>query len=97
MSRQVFMGLSILLAVSGTCNGQTKKLVEILKTDTGGFNERIVANAQRLIGNVQIRMDGVLMWCDSLYSYTNTNTVDAFGRVHIVRGDTLNMYADFIN
>ncbi|HAH26145.1 MAG TPA: organic solvent tolerance protein OstA, partial [Prolixibacteraceae bacterium] len=25
------------------------------------------------------------------------NTVDAFGKVHIVRGDTLNMYADFIN
>ena len=60
-------------------------------------DERIVADAQRLIGNVQIRMDGALMWCDSLYSYTNNNSVDAFGNVHIVRGDTLNMYADFIH
>jgi len=95
--RIIFIGLSVLFAYSVTSFAQTKKKVEILHTDTGGYNERIVANAQRLIGNVQIRMDGALLWCDSLYSYTNKNTVDAFGRVHIVRGDTLNMYADFIN
>lgn len=97
ISLNIFIGLCVLLILTGTGNAQTKKKVEILHTDSGGYNERIVANAQRLIGNVQIRMDGALMWCDSLYSYTNRNTVDAFGRVHIVRGDTLNMYADFIN
>ena len=95
--RKVFIGLTVLFAFSAIGYTQTKKKVEILHTDIGGYNERIVANAQRLIGNVQIRMDGALLWCDSLYSYTNKNTVDAFGRVHIVRGDTLNMYADFIN
>ena len=97
ISRNILIGLSFLLAVSGTGYGQTKKLVEILHTDTQIYNERVIANAQRLIGNVQIRVDGAYMWCDSLYSYTNKNMVDAFGRVHIVRGDTLNMYADFIN
>ena len=97
MSRHVFIGLCVLFAFSGTSYAQTKKRVEILHSDFGNYNERIVANAQRLIGNVQIKVNGALMWCDSLYSYTNKNTVDAFGRVHIVRGDTLNMYADFIN
>ena len=97
MSRNIFIGLCVLLAVSGTCYGQTKRLVEILHADTQIYNKRVIANAQRLIGHVQIRMNGALMWCDSMYSYTNKNTVDAFGRVHIVRGDTLNMYADFIN
>ena len=29
--------------------------------------------------------------------YIRKNSVDAFGNVHIVRGDTLNMYADFIH
>ncbi|HEY3371553.1 MAG TPA: OstA-like protein, partial [Prolixibacteraceae bacterium] len=96
MSCHVLIGLIVLLVFTGTGYAQTKKKVEILHSDSGSYNERIVANAQRLIGNVQIRMDGALLWCDSMYSYTN-NTVDAFGRVHIVRGDTLNMYADFIN
>lgn len=94
---KVFFALGILTLASGAGFSQTKKKVEILHTDAGGYNERIVANAQRLIGNVQIRVDGATMWCDSLYSYTNVNSVDAFGNVHIVRGDTLNMYADFIN
>jgi lipopolysaccharide export system protein LptA len=97
ISRNIFVGLLMLLAFSGNGYAQKKRLVEILHTDFGGYNPKIVANAQRLIGNVQIRMNGALMWCDSMYSYTNKNTVDAFGKVHIVRGDTLNMYADFIN
>lgn len=85
-----------MLAFSFSGKAQTRKNVEILNSDDLKYDARIVANAQRLLGNVNIRVDGALMWCDSLYSYTN-NTVDAFGKVHIVRGDTLNMYADFIN
>ena len=95
--RILFVLLSALLAFSGTAFAQTKKRVEIVHCDSLDYNDRIVANAQRLMGNVHIKMEGVLMWCDSLYSYTNNNMVDAFGRVHIIRGDTLNMYADFIN
>lgn len=96
LTPKVFFALGILLMASGAGFSQTRKKVEILQTDSGGYNERIVANAQRLIGNVKIRVDGATMWCDSLYQYTNRNAVDAFGNVHIVRGDTLNMYADFI-
>ncbi len=88
-----FLGL---LAFSVNGMAQTRKKVEILHCDLLDHNARIVADAQRLLGNVNITVDGALMWCDSLYSYAN-NTVDAFGNVHIVRGDTLNMYSDFIN
>lgn len=90
------LALVSLLAFSGNSQAQNRKRVEILHCDVLDFNPRIVADAQRLLGNVNITVDGALMWCDSLYSYTN-NTVDAFSNVHIVRGDTLNMYADFIN
>ncbi len=85
------------LFVSGQIQAQQKKKVDILHCDVLDHNARIVANAQRLLGHVNITVDGAMMWCDSLYSYTNTNTVDAFSNVHIVRGDTLNMYADYIN
>jgi len=83
--------------VPGKIQAQQKKKVDILHCDLLDYNAHIVANAQRLLGHVNITVDGALMWCDSLYSYTNSNTVDAFGNVHIVRGDTLNMFADFIN
>jgi len=85
-----------LLAFSGNTQAQNRKEVKILRCDLLDVNERIVANAKRLLGNVNITVDGALMWCDSMYSYTN-NSVDAFSNVHIVRGDTLNMYADFIH
>ena len=85
-----------LLATSEKSRAQSRKKIDILNSDEGNYNARIVANAQRLLGHVNIMVDGTLMWCDSLYSYTN-NTIDAFGNVHIVRGDTLNMYADFVN
>lgn len=96
MGRSIVFILTALFILSATGYSQTRKKVEILHTDAGGYNARIVANAQRLIGNVKILVDGAYMWCDSLYSYTDKNMVDAFGNVHIVRGDTLNMYADFI-
>ena len=94
--RLVLVLMVCILAFSGNGKAQGRKKVEILHGDVLDFNERIIANAQRILGNVNITVDGALMWCDSLYSYAN-NVVDAFGNVHIVRGDTLNMYADFVN
>lgn len=95
-SRLILLLLVCLLNFSVKTQAQARKKVEILHCDLLDVNQRIVANAQRLLGNINIRVDGALMWCDSLYSYPN-NIVDAFGRVHIIRGDTLNMYADFIH
>ncbi len=90
------ISLICVLTFPESSSAQNRKKVQILNADVGAYNERIVANAQRLLGNVNITVDGALMWCDSMYSYTN-NSVDAFGNVHIIRGDTLNMYADFIH
>ncbi len=71
-------------------------MIEIEEADFLEYNQAIVADAQRLIGNVRIRHNNVLMWCDSAYSYVGTNRVDAFGNVHINQGDTAHLYADMI-
>ena len=96
ISRLAFIGLIMLLAFSDNAEAQKKTRVNILHADDLNYNEHIIANAQRLLGHVNISVNGALMWCDSMYSYSN-NTLDAFGNVHVVRGDTLNMYADFVN
>ena len=76
---------------------KVKKKIEIERANSYEYNNKIVANAQRILGDVLISHNNILMWCDSAYSYTDKNVVDAFGRVHILKDDTLNLYADFIN
>ena len=36
------------------------------------------------------------MYCDSAYYYKNKNQVRAFSKVHIVQGDTLNLYGNYL-
>lgn len=76
---------------------QQKSKVEIIQADALEYKESIIANAQRLIGNVVLRHKDVMMYCDSAYSYDDKNEVDAFGSVHITRGDTLHLYGDLLN
>ena len=41
--------------------------------------------------------DGAILKCDSAVLYTERNFFEAFGKVHINQGDTLNIYSDFLN
>ena len=75
---------------------QEKKRVDILRADELTAAENIANNAQRLIGNVNLQHNNILIWCDSAYTYTGTNKVDAFGNVHINQNDTLHLYANKI-
>jgi lipopolysaccharide export system protein LptA len=86
--------LLLLVLIASLSFSQDKKRVEILHAGSLEASEKIASNAQRLIDSVLISHKNILMWCDSAYTYTGTNRVDAFGRVHIKQGDTLHLYAD---
>lgn len=90
-------GMLFSLILPSGLQAQTRTRVDIEEADALLHNKSIVANAQRLVGNVKIRHANILMWCDSAYSYTDTNVVDGFGHVHILKDDTLHLYADFVN
>jgi len=85
--------LYILIFFSLVLPAQERKRIDILQADEMAVNEKIVADAQRLIGNVILKHNEVLMYCDSAYQYTGVNMVDAFGNVHVNQGDTLHLYA----
>lgn len=85
--------LYLLAFLSLNSYSQQKKRIDIEQADYWEADERIAPNAQRLIGNVRIRHENMLMWADSAYTYTGNNRVDAFGNVRINQGDTLNLYA----
>jgi len=90
--RSVFIGLAFLFLVPQWALAQQKKRVEIIQAGSLEQSED-VANAQRLLDSVIIKHEGILMYCDSAYTYEGTNRVDAFGHVHINQGDTLHLFA----
>ena len=94
---RLFLFIAIFGSALSNVNAQQRKTVEIERADVLEYNQAIVANAQRLIGNVILRHNDVMMYCDSAYSYDNRNEVDAFGSIHISRGDTLHLYGDLLN
>ncbi|MCG6188083.1 OstA-like protein [Maribellus maritimus] len=84
--------IAFFLLLIFTANAQEKKEIQILNTEYGESVENN-KNAQRLVGNVKIQHKDIFMWCDTAYTYSGTNRVDAFGHVHINQGDTLHLYA----
>ena len=90
--RFAFFFAAFFLLLSFKAFSQEKKRVEILRAGALVQSET-VANAQRLIDSVIIQHEDILMYCDSAYTYENSNRVDAFGHVHINQGDTLHLYA----
>lgn len=89
--------VSVLIQAIQPQDIKKKRRIDIENADLYTYDEKIKADAERLIGHVKFRHIEVIMFCDSAYSYRDSNMVDAFGNVHIIQGDTLNLYGDEIN
>jgi hypothetical protein len=72
---------------------EKKKKIELKRADVLEYDERLGHKARRLIGNVQFEHEGTLMDCDSAYLYSS-NSLDAFGHVHINKGDSMLMWCE---
>ena len=95
----VLLLLCISLKVSSQDSIQTvrsTKKIEILWADVWEVNANIEKDLQRLLGNVRLKHNDVTMSCDSAYYYKDKNQVKAFNKIHIVQGDTLNLYGDYL-
>src|SRR5256885_12584526 len=62
------------------------------------FFKRIDANTevQVLTGNVQAQQGNTLFYCDSCIINGNAHLFEAFGHVHILDNDTVNVYSDYL-
>lgn len=75
--------------------GQKTTTLEILNADLTAYDVRIAEDARKLIGNVRLKHEDVIMTCDSAYFYPATSSVDAFSKVFVQQGDTLTLRGDF--
>ena len=102
MNRFVLSGLIILLFLAATKvkpQDGTRKTAEINILNAESMEapyQGMASDAIRLIGNVRLRHEDVLMECDSAHRYSNSNIVHAFGNVHINQGDTVHLSGDYI-
>lgn len=54
------------------------------------------ADRQVVSGNVVFTKMGTTLYCDSAYYYPATSSMDAFGHVRMLQGDTLEVKSDYI-
>ncbi len=73
---------------------QQKSRVNIEHADAYRYSARIGKGIQRLIGNVVIRQDSTLFYCDSAYIDESKNSFEAFRNVHIKVNDTVDVYGE---
>ena len=69
-------------------------MVYLERAENLNFDQERIADAQILKGDVVFRHEEALMYCDSAYFYEKTNSLDAFGHVRFVQGDTLQGFGD---
>ena len=86
--------LCTLFIINCTLSVSAQTMVYLEHSETLSFDQDRIADAQILNGNVIFRHDSALMYCDSAYSYEGTNSLDAFGHIRFVQGDTLQGFCD---
>lgn len=84
--------IEVVTAQEVTNEAGKKKKIDITNFDTG-LRE---ANLFKAIGNVVVKHNDAVMWCDSAYLYEKSNQVTAFSRVRIEQGDTLKLFGDYL-
>ena len=89
MRGRIFIVLCLLCSVVAA-----QDLVYLENCETLSFDVERLPDAQILRGDVRFRHDSALMFCDSAYFYDKANSLDAFGHVRMIQGDTLLGFAD---
>ena len=75
--------------------GQSSRIY-IEHADLLSYDASLQPGVQRLKGGVIFRHGNARMTCDSAYINEQAQTFEAFGEVHMVQGDTVNMYARYL-
>jgi len=95
--QNIFTGLSIIFFLSEFVSSYSQGTTKIqFSAATTEYDEKLVKDTRRLIGNVIFTHGGAKMYCDSAYFYSNRNALDAFSNVYINQGDTVHLYGDYL-
>ncbi len=86
--------LLVIFLLSERGLSQQKSRVSVKHADTYQYDENIGKDIQRLVGNVVIKQDSTLFYCDSAHINERLNNFEAFSNVHIKVNDTVDVYGN---
>ena len=83
---------------SGTSRVQGKAPAKIYieHADLLSYDASLMPGVQKLKGNIILKHGNATMTCDSAYLNEEAQTFEAFGEVHMVQADTVNMYSRYL-
>jgi lipopolysaccharide export system protein LptA len=90
-------GLILFLLVLGSGSellAQKKQKIEF-SAKSIQLSKHIGKSAKRLIGNVVLKHQSVIMYCDSAWLFDD-NTLEAYRNIRILQGDSLSLNGDFL-
>ncbi len=94
------LGKSFLLFSIVICSklvlGQTKNNVEILGANNFEYLKAGDNNVSKLIGNVRLKQQNTLMFCDSALIYEKDNLVEAYSNVRINHNDSVTITGNYL-
>lgn len=95
MKNKLHTLLCLFVMAGNYCFGQGKQ-IQIVNANTFELGERNGGKLKKLIGDVQLKQNNTLMYCDSAYLFDETNFVEAYGHVRINHQDSVTFYGDFL-
>lgn len=68
-----------------------QKRVQLKQADQAKRGKKGDERYDRLLGNVILTQNNTTIYCDSAHLYKKRNSVEAFGNVHVVEGDSIDI------
>ncbi len=84
----------LLLTQQSFAQGSSRK-VKLIHTDELRYDKAMI-DAQRLLGNVHLELDGTSFFCDSAYLFANDD-FDAFSKIRILEASGSTVNSDFLH
>lgn len=77
-------------------SNKSATLIYLENSEVLSFDKGLHPDLQVLKGNVRFRHDNAKLYCDSAYFFEKANSLNAYGHVRIVQGDTLFVFGDVL-
>ena len=76
---------------------QEVEQIQILNAEDVLVSKKYGPDVSLLRGNVRFKHKGAIMFCDSAVHHQRTNNLDAYGKIHVKQGDSINIYGDTLH
>lgn len=95
MKKQSWLIWITLMVIGFNTRSQSQK-IQIVNANTFEIVELNQGRVKKLIGQVQLKQDKTVLYCDSAYLFDEINFVEAYRNVRINHNDSVNFYGDML-